>query len=66
MTLWAALASQTDSLVGSIEVGKRADLVVVNRDWLRLDDPHEVMSSRIQATYLDGALVYSSDNNDTP
>jgi predicted amidohydrolase YtcJ len=62
MTLWAALACQTDSLVGSIEVGKRADLVVVDRDWLRLADPHEVMTSRVWATYLDGELVYHADN----
>lgn len=62
MTLWAALACQTDSLVGSIEVGKRADLVVVDRDWLRLADPHEVVTSRVWATYLDGELVYQADN----
>ena len=61
MTLWAALACQTDSLVGSIEVGKRADLIVVDRDWLLLADPHEVMTSRVWATYLDGELVYPAD-----
>ncbi|MGB1385036.1 MAG: amidohydrolase [Flavobacteriales bacterium] len=66
MTLWAALACQTDSLVGSIEVGKRADLIVVDRDWLRLRDPHDVMSSSVQATYLDGELVYPKDNTPLP
>jgi predicted amidohydrolase YtcJ len=66
MTLWAALASRLDSLVGSVEVGKRADLVVVDRDWLRLNNPHDVMSSTIRATYLDGELVYSADNTPLP
>jgi len=66
MTLWAALACQTDSLVGSIEVGKRADLIVVDRDWLLLADPHEVMTSRVWATYLDGELVYPADNTFLP
>ena len=59
MTLWAALASRMEGEVGSIEVGKRADLVVVDRNWIQMADPHEVMSSEIRATYIDGERVHS-------
>ena len=66
MTLWAALASQLEDELGSIEVGKRADLVVMDRDWIRLKDPHDVMQSRVIATILDGEFVYSADAVQTP
>ena len=58
MTLWAAMASQMEAEVGSIEVGKRADLVVVDRDWIQMADPHDVLTSEIQATYIDGIRLY--------
>ena len=60
MTLWAALASRWEHLVGSIESGKRADFVVVDRDWTRLNDPHDVLSSEILQTYIDGQKVYAN------
>jgi len=53
------LASRMEGEVGSIEVGKRADLVVVDRNWIQMADPHEVMSSEIRATYIDGERVHS-------
>ena len=58
MTLWAALASRMDTLVGSLEVGKRADLVVTDRDWLKLSDPHGVLSAQILKTFIDGEQVH--------
>src|SRR5947207_15992969 len=43
--------------VGSIEAGKRADLIVVDRDILTcpVDD---IKDTRCLRTYLDGRLVY--------
>ena len=58
MTLWAALASRMDTLAGSLEVGKRADLVVTDRDWLKLSDPHEVLNAQILKTFIDGEQVH--------
>ncbi len=58
MTLWAALASRMDTLTGSLEVGKRADFVITNRDWLKLSDPHEVLNAQILQTFIDGEQVH--------
>ena len=58
MTIWAAMASHWENELGSIEIGKNADLVVVDRDWLMMSDPHDVLNSRILATYIDGERVH--------
>ena len=58
MTLWAALASHMDTLTGSLEVGKRADFIITNRDWLKLTDPHDVLNVDIRKTYIDGEQVH--------
>ena len=60
MTLWAALASHMDTLTGSLEVGKRADFIITNRDWLKLTDPHDVLNVEIRKTYIDGEQVHPS------
>ena len=58
MTLWAAMASHMESMVGSIEVGKHADLVVLDRDWIQLSDPHDVLSSEVLRTFIHGEQVH--------
>jgi imidazolonepropionase-like amidohydrolase len=60
MTLWAAIASRMEGEVGSLEPSKRADFVFLDRDWLQLADPHDVMSSRVRAVYMEGTRVHSS------
>lgn len=63
MTLWAAMASRAEDAVGSIEPGKRADLTVVDRDWLNLQDAHEVLSSTVLATYINGEVLHPQPAN---
>jgi predicted amidohydrolase YtcJ len=41
-----------------LEVGKRADFVITNRDWLKLSDPHEVLNAQILQTFIDGEQVH--------
>jgi hypothetical protein len=41
------------------QVGKRADLVVLDRDTLTVD-PDSIEDTKVLATYLDGRLVYSA------
>lgn len=48
-----------DKTTGSLEVGKRADLVVLDRDILTVD-PETIGDTKVLATYLDGRLVHSS------
>jgi predicted amidohydrolase YtcJ len=48
-----------DKITGSLEVGKRADLVVLDRDILTTD-LETIEDTKVLATYLDGRLVYSA------
>jgi cytosine/adenosine deaminase-related metal-dependent hydrolase len=48
-----------DKITGSLEAGKRADLVVLDRDILTVD-PETIEDTKVLATYLDGRLVYSA------
>ena len=48
-----------DKTTGSLEVGKRADLVVLDRDILSVD-PETIEDTKVLAIYLDGRLVYSA------
>ena len=57
-TLNSATAMFREHEVGSIEVGKRADLVVLSHDPT-LVDPAHIREMVVQQTYVDGDLVYS-------
>ena len=43
--------------VGSLEPGKQADFVVIDRDLLTCPDD-QIKSTRVLATYLDGKRVF--------
>ncbi len=58
-TINAAYAMRQDKTTGSLEVGKRADLIVLDRDILTID-PETIEDTKVLATYLDGHLVYSA------
>ena len=58
-TINAAYAMKHDKITGSLEVGKRADLVVLDRDILTTA-PETIQETKVLATYLDGRLVYSA------
>ena len=57
-TLNSAAAMFRDHEVGSIEVGKRADLVVLSHDPT-LVDPLFIRDIVVQQTYVDGVLQYA-------
>lgn len=48
-----------EDVVGSIEKGKRADYVVLDRDMMRVSD-REVADVKVLATVMDGEVVYGS------
>ncbi|HVQ11730.1 MAG TPA: amidohydrolase [Methyloceanibacter sp.] len=58
-TINAAYAMKQDTTTGSLEVGKRADLAVLDRDILTID-PETIQETQVLATYLDGRLVHSA------
>jgi len=51
-----------DKTTGSLEAGKRADLVVLDRDILTID-PQTIADTKVLATYLDGRLVYAAPDS---
>jgi predicted amidohydrolase YtcJ len=57
-TINAAYAMGQDATTGSLEVGKRADLAVLDRDILSID-PFAIGDTKVVSTYLDGQLVHS-------
>jgi predicted amidohydrolase YtcJ len=56
-TINNAFASFDESKSGSIEVGKRADLVVLDRDIFNIP-PGTIAQARVQYTIVDGKIVY--------
>lgn len=56
-TRQAAFASHAETLTGSIESGKLADLVVLSRDIMRVQ-PREILTTTVQMTIVGGEIVY--------
>jgi predicted amidohydrolase YtcJ len=59
-TTQAAFAMHREGEIGSLEPGKLADFVVLDRNPLRTD-PEQITDIRVLATVLDGAPVYQSE-----
>jgi len=58
MTIWAAKASFDEGVKGSIELGKWADFIVLDRDIMKVAE-RDVPSTKVMATYISGKKVYS-------
>lgn len=54
-TLGAAYQIRLDALVGSLEAGKRADLIVLDRNILEID-PHDIHNANVTMTMMDGKI----------
>ncbi|MDC1202381.1 amidohydrolase [Salibacteraceae bacterium] len=57
MTIWAAIASFEEEQKGSLEPGKFADFVVLDRDILQCA-PTEILSTNVLETWINGSLKY--------
>lgn len=57
MTIWAAKADCLEKEIGSLEVGKKADLVILNKDLMDVPAA-EVLQVKPEATYASGVKVY--------
>ncbi|MDC7240980.1 MAG: amidohydrolase family protein [Spirochaetales bacterium] len=60
LTIEAAWQTMSDHEIGSLEEGKFADLVILDRDPRKVD-PREIPSIDIVETWVDGRQVYSRD-----
>ncbi|NLW79767.1 MAG: amidohydrolase [Ruminococcaceae bacterium] len=54
----AAYAIDEEDVTGSLEVGKSADLVVIDQDLMAID-PLDISDTRVLRTYFQGRLVYA-------
>jgi predicted amidohydrolase YtcJ len=58
-TLGAAYQIRLDDKVGSLEAGKRADLVVLDKNIMNID-PHEIHTTTVAMTMMDGLIRHES------
>ena len=57
MTIRAAVQLAADAEIGSIEQGKKADLVVLERNLFEIPT-HEIHDVRVLMTMMDGRVVH--------
>jgi hypothetical protein len=62
-TLDAAFAAFMEDQVGSLEPGKRADFVVLDRDIMSVPE-RDIADTKVLATWLDGQRVFSAQSPD--
>jgi predicted amidohydrolase YtcJ len=62
-TIEAARAASMDDRVGSLAVGKRADFLVLDRDYFEIPDD-EIWRIRVLRTVVDGETVYEAPASD--
>lgn len=60
MTIEAAWQLMSDDISGSIEVGKKADFVILDKDP-RIVEPGEIRDIEVLETWMDGRKVYSAE-----
>lgn len=57
MTIWAAYAAFDENNSGSLEPGKRADFVILEKDIITIDGS-EIFNTKVDETWIDGTNVY--------
>ena len=62
MTIWGAYANFEEDEKGSLEVGKSADFVILDKDIMEIPWS-EVPRTRVVATFINGEIVFSNRFN---
>jgi len=57
MTIWAAKANRMEKLVGSIEVGKKADFILLDKDLMKVPTD-SILHVKVLKTYSNGERVH--------
>lgn len=59
MTIWNAYAAYEESDLGSVEIGKRADLTVLDNDIMTIEES-TILSTDVAMTIVAGEVVYTA------
>ena len=57
MTIWAAKANRMEKQVGSLEVGKKADFIILDKDLMKVPTD-SILQIKVKRTYLNGERVH--------
>ena len=57
MTIWAAKAAFQENELGSLEVGKSADFIILNQDLMTVPET-EILNTKVLETWSSGKKVY--------
>jgi predicted amidohydrolase YtcJ len=57
MTIWAAKANRMEKQVGSLEVGKKADFIILDKDLMKVPTD-SILQIKVLKTYLNGERVH--------
>ena len=60
ITIWAAKGAFEEGEKGSLEAGKAADFVMLEKDLMKVDEP-EIPHIQVLSTYVNGEAVYKSE-----
>lgn len=61
MTIWAARSNFEEKEKGSIEAGKFADFIILDKDLMTVPEA-EILKVKVLKTYLGGEKLYEADN----
>lgn len=59
-TAWPAYAAFEEDSVGTLSVGRKADLVVFDTDFMTAE-PHDILKANALLTMVDGKVVYKAE-----
>lgn len=57
MTIWAAKAGFQENEIGSLEVGKSADFIILNQDLMNVPED-QILKTKVLKTYSSGKQVF--------
>lgn len=60
VTIWSAFSMYSDKLTGSLEEGKYADFIVLDKDYLSGPD-EEIVKNKVTMTFVNGELVWTGE-----
>jgi len=58
MTIWAAFSNFEENEKGSIEPGKFADFIILDKDIMQVP-VEDIPNAKVVSTFVDGKIVYN-------